>query len=273
LQQTDTISGSMRVSASVALVHSTVIRSIFTSTSIMSAHRSMDSKGFSIFRIAHRIRAFTTAAGLCSYMLPSNSGDPQAITNNRQAFTNGTMADLVVTRNASGLFSAFVVGHGGFSVVDTNGATTFSGPDNIIYFFMDDFVSLTNYPNLPEAGTGFIDQIQVTAFPAAVPGPIVGAGLPGLILASAGLLAWWRRRKKTSFRGSVAGIARGRPPGKRGTLLGLDRGFFRCFLARAFYCLRRSVGRSPQLRRWRSNRRNGFQRPQKCSTCAPNAPR
>jgi hypothetical protein len=82
-----------------------------------------------------------------------------------------------------GFGHALIAGSGGLTFIDYEGTSILT--PNFVTF---------------RSGFGNIDDIApltgLGAPPSTVPGPIVGAGLPGLILASVGLLGWWRRRTK-----------------------------------------------------------------------------
>jgi hypothetical protein len=81
------------------------------------------------------------------------------------------------------------------SFLDSTLLTTFSGPNGVIYLFMDDLQSIANNPNAPEAGSGLISFIEVTSdltptpLPAALPLFATGLGALGLLS--------WRKRGKT----------------------------------------------------------------------------
>jgi hypothetical protein len=69
-------------------------------------------------------------------------------------------------------FTFFVLGGGGLSLISEGG----------VFFTVD----MAN-------AAGRTGVVGATA--AAVPGPVVGAGFPGLVMALGGLLGWWRRKR------------------------------------------------------------------------------
>ena len=105
-----------------------------------------------------------------------------------------------VTNDHTGGDVAFTFYHHD-GTIDTTTVTIKPGQTGLQTFNFDEhdvnlveFLALSTQGNLLQ-----FDNIGISLPTSAVPGPIVGAGLPGILFAGGGLLAWWRRKRRLNL--------------------------------------------------------------------------
>lgn len=118
-------------------------------------------------------------------------GEPSDIFNFGYTFGGATVTDLVTSgvfgspllANGDGSLSTALAGNAPYTVTTLSFTALTAGTFGFSF----------GTPSNNNIGP-LLDSVGLDVTPSAVPGPVVGAGLPGVVMALVGLLAWRRRR-------------------------------------------------------------------------------
>jgi hypothetical protein len=145
--------------------------------------------------------AFTFSSGITGiFVRHVHQIDPVSFTISNIPFNFLSIGLASATNDRTGGDVVFLFNHTN-GALDATSVSIEPGNPGLQTFAFDEqgLSSVEFFPVTTEGNLLQFNNLGITT--SAVPGPMLGAGLPGLIFAGGGLLAWWRRKRRAQVVG------------------------------------------------------------------------